>query len=313
MNNEKIRVFVGADRSQALAVPVLEHSIKRHTAAQVEVIPMLDLPVPRPRDPRNGQRTGFSFSRFCIPALAGYQGKAIYLDADMLVFGDILELWSLPMDGAKVLIQKEVKFGDLTTNKQGAPRKRINQSAVMVLDCARLDWSIEKIVADMDSGLYNYEQLMYEMCVLDAADIRFSVPFEWNSLEHYDSTTRLLHYTDACTQPWTFAGNKLGKLWFEEIRQMLDDGSMALTDLSREIELGFLRPSLLRDIQYRHRLPKTLQFALDTYNRRTDTAAGFVPHKAVYLAKKERERAIAQYLERNHDPSEQRVKPRSEE
>jgi len=297
--NEQIRVFVGTDRSQALAVSVLEHSIKRNTAARVEVIPMLDLPVPKPRDPRNGQRTGFSFSRYCIPALAGYQGKAIYMDADMLVFGDILELWNLPMEGAKVLIQKEVKFGDLTTGKPGAPGKRINQSAVMILDCARLDWSIEKIVADMDDGLYDYQQLMYDMCILDAADIRSSVPFEWNSLEHYDSTTRLLHYTDVYTQPWTFAGNKLGGLWFEEIRQMLDDGTLALADLSKEIELGFFRPSLLRDIQYRHKLPKALHFALDAYNRRTDHAAGFMPHKAVYQAKKERERAIAQYLQHN--------------
>ena len=299
MSNEKIRVFVGTDRSQALAVRVLEHSIKRHTAAEVEVTPMLDLPVPLPKNPRNGQRTGFSYSRFCIPALAGFQGKAIYLDADMLVFGDILELWHLPMEGAKVLIQKEVKFGNLTTNKPGAPNKRINQSAVMVLDCARLDWSIEKIVTDMDHGLYNYEQLMYEMCILDATDIRSSVPFEWNSLEHHDSTTRLLHYTDMYTQPWTFSGNKFGNLWFEEIRRMLDNGSLKLADLLTEIESGFFRPSLLRDIRYRGRLPKALHFVLDAYNRRTDAAAGFVPHEAVYRAKKEREQAIAQYLDLN--------------
>ena len=108
-SNETIRVFVGVDRSQLLAVPVLEYSIKRHTTAKVEVVPMLDLPVPKPQDPRNGQRTGFSFSRFCIPKLAGYRGKAIYMDADMLVFRDIRELWDIPFDGAKIIIQKLAK------------------------------------------------------------------------------------------------------------------------------------------------------------------------------------------------------------
>ena len=108
--DDVIRVFVGTDRSQQLAVPVLEYSIKRHTTAKVEVIPMLDLPVPKPKDPRNGQRTGFSYSRFCIPKLAGYKGKAIYMDADMIVFNDIRELWNIPFDGAKVVIQQEVKF-----------------------------------------------------------------------------------------------------------------------------------------------------------------------------------------------------------
>ena len=296
MNSEKIKIYVGADRSQALAIPVLEHSIKRHTAAQVEVIPMLDLPVPTPRDPRNGQRTGFSYSRFCIPALAGYKGKAIYLDADMLVFGDILELWNLPMEGAKVLIQKEVKFGERTVLKPGAPRQRIQQSAVMVMDCARLNWSIEQIVADMDRGAYNYEQLMYEMCILNTEDIRVAIPFEWNSLEHFDNTTRLLHYTDVFTQPWTFVGHPLGSLWFDEVRRMLKEGNLKLSDVAHDIGLGYLRPSLLRDILYQHRLPASLLHLFDSFNRSADRASGFSAHKAVYRAKKIRTQAIAQYL-----------------
>lgn len=120
-SDEVIRVYVGVDRSQLLAVPVLEYSIKRHTTAQVEVIPMLDLPVPKPKDPRNGQRTGFSFSRFCIPKLAGYTGKAIYMDADMMVFKDIRELWNVSFDGAKVVIQQEVKFEEVTTQRSVRP------------------------------------------------------------------------------------------------------------------------------------------------------------------------------------------------
>ena len=95
-NDDVIKVYVGADRSQQLAVKVLEYSIQRHTTAPVEVIPMIDLPVPVPKDPRNGQRTGFSYSRFCIPKLAGYSGRAVYMDADMQVFKDIQELWKLP-------------------------------------------------------------------------------------------------------------------------------------------------------------------------------------------------------------------------
>lgn len=52
-NNNVIRVYVGADRSQQLAIKVLEHSIRRHTSAMIEVIPMIDLHVPSPNDPCN--------------------------------------------------------------------------------------------------------------------------------------------------------------------------------------------------------------------------------------------------------------------
>lgn len=294
-NDEVIRVFVGADRSQMLAVPVLEHSIKRHTDARVEVIPMLDLPVPAPKDPRNGQRTGFSFSRFCIPKLAGYQGKAIYMDADMLVFQDIRELWNIPFDGAKVIIQKEVKHEDVTLNKAGAPKKRKKQCAVMLLDCGRLDWDIHQIVGEMDAGKYDYEGLMYDLCILAEDEIKFGVPFEWNSLEHYDPQTRLIHYTDVYTQPWTAIGNQWGELWFDEVRLMLRNGTLNWEQLKKEVELGYFRPSLLSDIKYRHRMPGWLRAFFDKRNAVKDKLSGYVPHKEVYAQKRIRQQAIKDY------------------
>ncbi len=294
-NEETIRVYVGTDRSQLLAVPVLEYSIKRHTTAQVEVIPMLDLPVPVPKDPRNGQRTGFSYSRFCIPKLAGYQGKAIYMDADMLVFKDIRELWDIPFDGAKVVIQQEVKFEEITTQKVGAPKKRKKQCAVMLLNCANLDWDIEKIVAEMDDEKYDYEQLMYDMCILDESEVKYGVPFEWNSLEHWDPETRLLHYTDVYTQPWGECGNQLGYLWFDEVRRMLAEKKLDEAAIQKEIDLGYFRPSLLRDIKYRHLIPSFLLGMWDKRNAASDKLAGYVKHKAVYEAKRIRQKAIKEY------------------
>lgn len=295
MTNETIRVYVGVDRSQLLAVPVLEYSIKRHTTAKVEVIPMLDLPVPQPADPRNGQRTGFSFSRFCIPRLTGYQGKAIYMDADMLVMRDIRELWEIPFDGAKIVIQQEVKHAELSTQKVGAPKVRKKQCAVMLLDCGRLDWDIETIVRGMDQGLYDYDQLMSELILLNEEDVKYGVPFEWNSLEHLDKDTRLIHYTDVYTQPWSACGNKHAWIWFAEVRRMLADGSLTEAQIYEEIKLGYFRPSLIKDIKYRHLVPGFLHKLWDTKNAAADKLAGYVPHKAVYEAKRARQKAIKAY------------------
>jgi len=294
-SDEPIRVFVGADRSQALAVPVLEYSIKRHTTAKVEVIPMLDLPVPAPIDPRNGQRTGFSFSRFCIPKLTGYKGRAIYMDADMLVFSDIRELWDIPFDGAKIVIQKEVKFEEQSTAKVGAPKKRKKQCAVMLLDCDRLDWDIEKIVSDMDRGEYDYEQLMYDLCILPEEEVKYGVPFEWNSLEHWDPATRLIHYTDVYTQPWTAVGNPYGYLWFDEVRRMIAEGALTLEAIQKEIDLGYFRPSLMKDVTWGQRVPKFLRGMWDRRNALSDKVAGYIPHKAVYEAKRARKKAVAAF------------------
>ena len=294
-DNETIRVFVGVDRSQLLAVSVLEYSIKRHTSAKVEVIPMLDLPVPTPKDPRNSQRTGFSFSRFCIPKLAGYQGKAIYMDADMMVFRDIRELWNIPFDGAKIIVQKEVKHTEATTQKYGAPKSRKKQCAVMLLDCDRLDWKVEDIIAGMDQERYDYDQLMSEFCILEESEVKYGVPFEWNSLEHWDKSTCLLHYTDVATQPWTSCDNRFGYQWFNEVRRMLKDGSVKWADVQKEIDLEYFRPSLVRDLKYRHLLPKAVLPYWDRYNAKKDKTSGYIPHKAVYETKRLRQKAIKAY------------------
>ena len=147
----------------------------------------------------------------------------------------------------------------------------------------------------MNDGKYDYEGLMYDLCILAEDEIKFGVPFEWNSLEHYDSQTRLIHYTDVYTQPWTAIGNQWGELWFDEVRLMLRDGTLAWEQLKKEVDLGYFRPSLLSDIRYRHLLPTWLRTFFDKRNAVNDKLSGYVPHKEVYAQKRFRQQAINDY------------------
>lgn len=293
--DDTIRVFVGTDRSQMLAVNVLEYSIKRHTDAKVEVFGMLDLPVPAPKDPRNGQRTGFSFSRFTIPALNGYKGKAIYMDADMIVMKDIRDLWNIPFDGAKIIVQKEVKHGDSSTVKEGAPAARKKQCAVMLIDCEKCRWDVGEIIEGMDKEKYDYDQLMSEFCILSESEVKYGVPFEWNSLEHWDESTCLLHYTDVYTQPWTYVGHPLGPIWFDEVRRMIREGALSMDQVREQVKLGYFRPSLIADLKHLHKIPQGLRKVWYAYHKANDKRVGYKPHKEVYAAKRARKKAIEEY------------------
>ena len=88
----------------------------------------------------------------------------MYLDADMLVFGDVAELASIPFDGAKVLCSYQRVLPELWKDKPGFEAGR--NMAVMLLDCSRLDWDAAKIVAGLDEGRYTYEELVYELCIV---------------------------------------------------------------------------------------------------------------------------------------------------
>ena len=293
---EAIEVFVGADRSQLMAVAVLEHSIRRHTSRPVTVCPLIDVVLPEPKDPRQGSRTNFSFARFAIPGLKGYRGKGLYLDADMLVFRDIGALWDIPFEGASVVIQEPLPAHAEAGAKPGAPARRVKQCSVMLIDCARARWDAPAIIAGLD-GRFTYEQLMYELCILDEDEIRYGVPFAWNSLEHFDSQTRLIHYTDMDTQPWVSPLNRNGPLWLDELRLMLASGVLGRSDVRQEIELGYFRPSLLDEIDAVPHASGWNEDAAAGYAEK-DRAAGFVRHAEVYRRKRLRAEAVKQFERR---------------
>lgn len=296
MSNETAYIFVGADRSQQLAVPVLEHSIRRHTTMRVELRSMHDVVLPDPVDIRQRKRTGFSFTRFAIPQLMGHKGKAVYLDADMLVFRDFRELWNIPFNGAKIAIQEELPDQAQNQAKAGALKKRVKQCSVMLLDCEALDWDPVKVIAGLD-GEYTYEELMAGMCVLDESEIRYSVPFRWNSLEVYEpGKTGLIHFTDMNTQPWVFANNPNGYLWHEEVRIMLQNGALTWAQIENEVALGYLRPSLIKEIKDAGDGPvKPITPEQVKRYDAIDSAAGYVKHRQVYEAQRARMAAVKAY------------------
>jgi hypothetical protein len=284
------RIYVGADRSQLLAVKVLEYSIARRTDLKISVRSMHDLNLPDPKDIRQGKRTGFSFTRFAIPALAGYRGRALYLDADMLVLRDLRELFELPFGAARVLIQEELQGQVQHKAKRGAPNKRIKQCSVMLLDCSALNWDAAEIIAGLD-GRYSYEELMHDLCILAPNEIAYPIPFAWNSLEFYEPrVTGLIHYTDMTTQPWVYSANANGWLWINEVRDMLADGSLTPDDLREEAAQGYVRPSLLAELEAPRLQHAPDRPVIDRY-RAIDAAAGFAPHAKVLAQQRRRAEA----------------------
>ena len=92
-----MRVFIGFDSREGVAVNVLTDSIQAHATRPVQIaqirLSQLEGVYKRSRHPL--QSTDFSFSRFLVPWLCNYEGWALFIDADMLCRGDLSELWEL--------------------------------------------------------------------------------------------------------------------------------------------------------------------------------------------------------------------------
>src|SRR5262245_3333575 len=137
--SDELFVGVGCVEAQSLPCSVLRYSIQRHATRSVRVEPLFQtgIEIPVPRDARNQQKTPFSFQRFIIPEARSYQGRAMYLDSDMLVFQDISPLFEYDFRDANVL---------------AVP----NETSVLLMDCEKLTWSIRVLVNDMDEAQLSY-------------------------------------------------------------------------------------------------------------------------------------------------------------
>lgn len=95
-----LRIFIGYDPRVAVQYHVLAHSLLEHTSIPLQIIPLnlKTLPIKR------RGLTEFTYSRFLVPYLCGFEGPALFLDSDILCTGDIASIAEGVPDEAAVSV-----------------------------------------------------------------------------------------------------------------------------------------------------------------------------------------------------------------
>jgi lipopolysaccharide biosynthesis glycosyltransferase len=138
----------------------------------------------------------FIYTRFLVPYLMDYQGWAIFIDGDMILRGDIAELWDLRDFTKDVMIVKH-DYKTLMTEKylgnanENYPRK--NWSSVILWNCNAIRNRIltPKFV-QQSTGAF-----LHRFSWLDDARTG-ELPLEWNWLDveyEWNPLAKLVHYT----------------------------------------------------------------------------------------------------------------------
>jgi Glycosyl transferase family 8 len=227
-----IRVYIGTEAPQWLPTEVLKHSARRRSRSDIEFHELKNIPLKL----KFKMYTGFSFYRFSIPEACHFEGRALYLDADIMVLSDLKDLIEKEMRGKGVLARPCPPVSYFTS--------------VMLLDCARLtSWKIHDWVTMINANVTSYPGTMSgEPTGLSYRDMG---PLEeyWNHLDHWDETTRIIHYTHVPTQPWKVPGHKHADIFLRELRQSLEDKVVTRADVEREIKAGYIYPDILKDVE----------------------------------------------------------------
>src|SRR4051794_6188768 len=92
-----IRIFIGYDSRQKIALSVLAHSIWKRSSYPVSITPLnfRQLKSLHNRTWDVPEYSEFSYTRFLVPYLSRYEGFSLFMDCDMLNLRDISSLWNL--------------------------------------------------------------------------------------------------------------------------------------------------------------------------------------------------------------------------
>ena len=213
-------VYIGYDPKEDMAYQVLKFSLERITTKPIRVVPIrLDVVqrmglYRREFSVMDGQRydsidgrpfsTDFSFTRFLVPFLNMFEGKALYMDCDMYMRTDVADLFDIcTMDYYPLWCvhhDYEPKTGNKMDNKVQEPYRRKNWSSLILFNCAHeahKNLTIDDINTRSGRWLHGFEWLPDK-----EADIG-RIPEEWNWLDGHSPEkleAKNVHFTTG--GPW---------------------------------------------------------------------------------------------------------------
>ena len=217
-----IRVFIGFDQREAVAFHVAVASIMRHASEPVAITPLargnLRHEFNRPRGPLDS--TDFAISRFLVPHLCGFEGRAIFIDCDMLFQADVAELFALFDPRYAVQVVQHDHRPQRQTKMDGAAQivyRRKNWSSVILWNC---DHPGNRRLSLWDIN-HRPGRDLHALYWLADAEIG-ALPPEWNWLvgdQAKPVNVKLAHYTNG--GPWfpNWVPSFHDDLWLEESRR----------------------------------------------------------------------------------------------
>jgi lipopolysaccharide biosynthesis glycosyltransferase len=212
-----IPVFVGYDPREAVAYHTCANSIIRHASRPVAIIPLALNLFEDYEETHTDGSNHFIYSRFLVPHLMEYSGHAIFIDGDMIVRSDIVELWEQRDVTKDVQIVKHDYRTRMTEKYLGAknedyPRK--NWSSVILWNCN----SFPNRRLTPDFVQQSTGSFLHRFTWLDDERIG-ELPREWNWLpDEYgpNPDAKLLHYTLGTPCFHEFATTPMADEWHRE-------------------------------------------------------------------------------------------------
>lgn len=199
---KKMKIFIGFDRPNRIPAYALVDSILENSSIPIEFtfLHKATLGEIFNRAKSDLESTEFSISRFLVPYLSNYEGWSLFIDNDMLVEGDVAELFDLMEGDYAVKCVKHKQIVENSTKFLGEKQMAYNMknwTSVMLFNNQKCKILTPKYVNNATGlELHQFKWLKDHKEIGD-------IPFEWNYLcdvksigqENIDKP-KLIHYTE---------------------------------------------------------------------------------------------------------------------
>ncbi|MBB4189534.1 lipopolysaccharide biosynthesis glycosyltransferase [Sinorhizobium terangae] len=213
---QNAHIFIGFDSKEVVAYHVLCQSILEKSSIPVSFTPIslnnVERIFTRERNPL--QSTEFSFSRFLVPYLSGYEGWSLFVDCDMLMRTDIAQLWELRDDRYAAMCVKHNYVPKVETKFLGQVQTKYekkNWSSVILFNnakCRKLDLNYVNTATGLELHQFKW---------LDSDDLIGELPPSWNWLVNeyeYSPDAKLVHFTDGGPYFDEYRNDDYAEEWF---------------------------------------------------------------------------------------------------
>lgn len=214
-----IRLFCGYDTREAVGFHVFVASVLDCATAPVSIHALDARGLPQGSN-------AFTYSRFLVPWLCGFRGRAIYADAsDMLMLADVAELDAMfdPAFSAQVVqhpnyrTRHHLKYRGTSMQCPNRDYPRKNWSSLMLLNCEHSAW------AHWSPGFVEAARGVEILQM--KSQILGELPNEWNRLVDEGQPVegaKILHFTAGIPAFPHYAKTPGADLWFAARDQMLE-------------------------------------------------------------------------------------------
>jgi len=215
-----IILFVGYDERESVVFHTFNQSVLDHTTYPVSITPLHESML----GCFDGQRDGtnrFVYSRYLVPDLMDFQGWALFCDGDMIVLGDLVELWALRDPTKAVQVVKHNYKTSSSRKYVGTPIEDKN------VDYPRKNWSSVVLwnCGHPSNGCLTREyvertgpEVLHRFKWLRDSEIG-ALPIEWNMLvnEVECENPKLVHYTLGCPGIEGYEDCPHAQTWHDEV------------------------------------------------------------------------------------------------